>query len=379
MVTFTVVERDPSCRARTGILDLPHGAVRTPQFMPVGTNGTVKAIAHADLEDMGIGLILANTYHLYLRPGVEVIRAAGGLHRFMSWTRNVLTDSGGYQVFSLAPFRKIEPEGVEFRSHIDGARHFLTPEDVVDIQNALGSDVLMTLDVCTPPGIDRDRAIDALRTTSEWARRSKARMSEERSSASGSLFGIVQGNFFKDLRRRSAEEIASLDFPGIAIGGLSVGESFAQFEELLEYTSGFLPPDRPRYLMGVGTPDYLFAAVENGVDLFDCVFPTRIARNGAAFTRRGLVSLKKEARRLEFEPLERSCRCPTCLRYSRAYLRHLYKAKEILAPMLATRHNLHFLNELAREIRLSIQEGRFASFKRQFLSEYSAGEEDGNE
>ncbi len=370
MLKFSINAQDGKTSARTAILSLPHGDVPTPQFMPVGTNGTVKAITHALLEETGIGLILGNTYHLYLRPGLEVIQAAGGLHRFSSWTHNILTDSGGYQIFSLAPFRKIKEDGVSFRSHIDGSSHFLTPEAVIDIQQILGSDIMMTLDVCTPPGIDYRSAIEALEITSQWARRSVERSRDRYADSRGNLFGIVQGNFFEDLRARSAAEITELDLPGFAIGGLSVGESFRQFADMLAFTAPLLPHDKPRYLMGVGTPEYIFAAVENGIDLFDCVFPTRIARNGSVFTHNGVLNLKREDNRLSLRPLDEKCDCPVCKTYTRAYIRHLFKAKEILAAMLATHHNLYFMARLLDQIRQSIAEHRFLELKSSFLQAY---------
>ncbi len=369
---FTETSRDSSTKARTGLLELPHGAVETPAFMPVGTNGTVKAIMHSELERIGIGLILGNTYHLYLRPGMEVIRNAGGLHEFSSWNRNILTDSGGYQVFSLAPFRKIEREGVYFRSHIDGSYHRLTPESIVRIQQTLRSDIMMPLDVCTSPGITHTEALQALVTTTEWARRSREAWLERPEGYDGVLFGIIQGNFYKDLRTRSAEEILSLDLPGIAIGGLSVGESFQVFIEFLAHTAEPLPAEKPHYLMGIGTPEYILAAVEHGIDLFDCVFPTRIARNGMVFTRRGPLTLKRPANALATEPIEESCPCHCCRTYTRSYLRHLFKANEILGPMLATIHNLTFIQELIREIRDSIRHDEFASYKEAFLAEYGS-------
>lgn len=374
MLSFSITKLDSVSAARTGVLTLAHGTVHTPQFMPVGTNGTVKAISHAALEEIGIGLILGNTYHLYLRPGLEVIQAAGGLHRFSSWKHNILTDSGGYQIFSLAPFRRISGDGVRFKSHIDGSTHFLTPEAVVDIQLALGSDIMMALDVCTPPGIEYAKAVEALETTTDWARRGLARLRIADPEADANLFGIVQGNFFADLRSRSAEEIAALGLPGTAIGGLSVGESFSQFADMLSYTARLLPVEKPRYLMGVGTPQYVFAAVENGIDLFDCVFPTRIARNGSVFTHDGVLNLKREDNRLSSLPLDELCDCPVCRTYSRAYVRHLFKAREILAAMLATHHNLYFMNRLLEEIRANIADGTFSDFKRSFLARYQAVE-----
>jgi queuine tRNA-ribosyltransferase len=370
---FRVDRRDPATRARTGLLALGHGSVATPCFMPVGTNAGVKAVKHQALEDMGTNLILSNSYHLYLRPGAEVIRAAGGLHRFMSWRHNLLTDSGGFQVFSLAPFRRVDEEGVSFRSHLDGSSHRLTPESVVDFQILLGSDVLMPLDVCTGPGIGPAEARDAVRTTTRWLARSADRWSAAQTSMKGLLFGILQGNFFPDLRAESAEGILPLNLPGYAIGGLSVGEPEPLFLELLRTSAGLLPEDKPRYLMGVGTPDYILAAVEAGVDMFDCVLPTRVARNAAALTRRGLLSLKAERNRLDFQPIDPACRCPTCREHSRAYLRHLFKAREIQAAVLATHHNLHFMHTFMQEIRQAINDGRFADYKREFLAEYAGG------
>jgi len=339
--------------------------------MPVGTNATVKAISAEDLAEIGFEIILANTYHVFLRPGHEIVREAGGLHGFSGWRRNFLTDSGGYQVFSLAPFRKITDEGVKFRSHIDGANLFLSPEDVVDVQTALNSDIQMQLDVCTPWGADEREAKRALRLTTEWARRAKARWLERRESGyRGELFGIVQGNFFKELRVQSAEEILSFDLPGVAIGGLSVGEPHEVFAEHLAHVSALLPDGKPRYLMGIGTPEYILEAVENGIDLFDCVFPTRTARNGLLFSESGPLSIKKAQYERDFLPPDPRCGCRVCRSYSRAYLRHLYKSGEILYSMLATYHNLYFLNDLVRRIRYSIEHGQFADFKRGFLAAY---------
>lgn len=373
---FSITSSDTRTKARTGILELPHGTVETPRFMPVGTNGTVKAAAQATLEDMGFNLILSNTYHLYLRPGLEVIERAGGLHRFMSWNGNILTDSGGYQVFSLAPFNKITKEGVRFRSHLDGSLHLFTPEQVVEIQTTLGSDIMMTLDVCTAPEIEYPVALEALEITTDWARRSREHLARLPIQPPGSLFGIIQGNFYQDLRRRSAEEILALDLPGTAIGGLSVGEPRETFEEYLSYTASLLPKNKPRYLMGVGTPEYIFTAVENGIDLFDCVFPTRIARNAAAFTSHGIISLRNERHARSFEPIDARCGCRVCDRYSRAYLRHLFKTKEILAAMLATEHNLYFMNRLVDDIGEAIRAGHFPEFKQRFLSDYGRPEEE---
>jgi queuine tRNA-ribosyltransferase len=369
---FTPKNVDTESSARTGILHLHHGDVETPAFMPVGTQGTVKAISHRTLEEIGYTMILGNTYHLYIRPGTEVIENAGGLHSFSGWGGNILTDSGGYQVFSLARLRTIGSEGVRFQSHIDGAYHTFTPESVVDTQHTLGSDILMPLDVCTPPGIDKKDAVEALETTTEWARRSKSRL-RTYEGFYGRLFGIIQGNFFPDLRKRSAEEINGLDFPGIAVGGLSVGEEPARYHDFLALTAEFLPADKPRYVMGIGTPEYVLSAVENGIDIFDCVFPTRIARNSSVFTRRGVLSLKKEENLLDTGPIDPECTCPVCRRYSRSYLRHLFKVKEILGPMLATEHNLYFFHRFMKDVRDSIDRGNFARFKREFSSLYSEG------
>ena len=367
---FQQTAYDPACGARTGFVDLPHGRVRTPVFMPVGTNAAVKAVSKDSLEEIGFEIILANTYHLFLRPGHELIGDAGGLHGFTGWKGNFLTDSGGFQVFSLAPFRKILEEGVKFQSHIDGSKHLLTPELAVDVQTAFRSDVFMQLDVCTAYGCDEKEALKALRLTSAWAQRSKRRWLDTRGEFEGKLFGIVQGNFYKDLRRRSADDLVALDFPGLAIGGLSVGESFPVFEEFLAFTAELLPREKPRYVMGIGTPDYILAAVEHGVDMFDCVYPTRTARNGLLFTSYGPISIKQAQYTRDFTAPDPECSCRVCKEYSRAYLRHLYKNDEILFSMLASYHNLAFLHEFVHKIRYSIEERRFLDFKREFLSRY---------
>lgn len=369
---FTVRSRDPACRARAGVLALGHGAVQTPAFMPVGTNATVKAIRLEELEAMGTRLILSNSYHLYLRPGPEVIRACGGLHAFMAWDHNILTDSGGFQVFSLAPFRKVSERGVVFQSHLDGSRHELSPEDVVDVQRVLGSDILMPLDVCTAVGIGETEAGQAMELTTRWARRSQRRWQE--GVPCGQLFGIIQGNVFPALRLESTRQLLDLRLPGYAVGGLSVGEPFEVFQEILALVSAAIPEGFPRYLMGVGTPRYILEAIEQGIDLFDCVFPTRTARNAQAFTARGTQSLKRQALRLDTGPLDPDCPCGVCRRYTRAYLRHLFKTHEILAAMLTTYHNLFFLRRLVEDSREAIAAGRFAAFKRDFLALYESGE-----
>ena len=367
---FSENHSDSATRARTGTLTLAHGDVDTPVFMPVGTNATVKAIAHETLESMNTSLILGNTYHLYLRPGMDVIGDAGGLHRFMAWDRNILTDSGGYQVFSLSNLRKITSEGARFQSHIDGSTHMFTPELVVAAQETFGSDIAMPLDVCSPAGVARAEASEAMLLTVEWLSRSKARWENRPDDWRGSLFGIVQGNFFEDLRRQSADMTIEMELPGIAIGGLSVGESYETFSEVLELTASLLPADRPRYLMGIGTPDYILRAIECGIDMFDCVFPTRTARNGLLFSPSGPISIKHVSNARVFEPVDEACGCTACRRYTRAYLRHLFKAKEIFGIMLATEHNIRFLLDLVEKARKAIANGRFSTFKRATLSRY---------
>jgi queuine tRNA-ribosyltransferase len=372
MGCFTIHHADSSCRARTGTLGLPHGKVSTPVFMPVGTNGTVKALTKNDLEEIGFEIILSNTYHLYLRPGTGVIGAAGDLHHFMNWKKNILTDSGGFQVFSLAPIRKISPQGVLFQSHIDGSRHFFSPEGVVEIQTILGSDIQMALDICTGWGTSRKDSETALDITTDWLGRAKKTWESKRDNEGygGLLFGIVQGNFFPDLRKQSAELTAAADTPGIAIGGLSVGEPPEVFSEVLGLTAALLPEKKPRYVMGIGTPEYILEAIEQGIDMFDCVLPTREGRNGRVFTHRGPLSLKKAENRLDFQPIDEKCECRVCREYSRAYLRHLFKTQEILCSMLASYHNLYFLHDLVKNARRAVEEDRFMAFKKEFLSHY---------
>jgi queuine tRNA-ribosyltransferase len=328
--------------------------------MPVGTAATIKAARAEEVSAMGYAIMLSNTYHLVLRPGLEVIARAGGLHRFMNWKANILTDSGGFQVFSLSRSRKITEEGVAFNSHIDGSRAIFTPESVVDAQTVFGSDVMMQLDVCSPWGVSEEDAEEALAVTGRWAARSKAAWEER--GRPGALFGIVQGGFSKKLREKAVAELAALDLPGYALGGLSVGEPFEVFSELTAFSAPLLPAGKPRYLMGIGTPDYILEAVRAGIDLFDCVFPTRTARNGLLFSSSGYVSIKREEHKLDQGPIDPECRCATCASYSRSYLRHLYKSGEILYSMLATHHNLRFLADFVDSIRVSIVEGRFMEF-----------------
>jgi queuine tRNA-ribosyltransferase len=362
---FSVLQTDRSSHARLGQITTPHGQIATPAFAPVGTQATVKALDPRDLHELGAELILSNTYHLYLRPGADVVAELGGLHRFMGWDGPILTDSGGFQVFSLAGRRASGDEGVLFRSHIDGSQHLFTPELVMRVQEQLGADIVMCLDECAEP---HDRAYNeqALARTHAWA----ARCLAAHSRADQALFGIVQGGIWADLRQQSAETLTALDFPGYAIGGLSVGESKAEMHAMLEVTAPLLPADRPRYLMGVGAPEDLVEGVARGIDLFDCVLPTRLARNAALFTRQGRINLRNARFERDPAPAEAGCGCYTCRQFSLAYLHHLFKAKELLGYRLATIHNVHFLLELMREIRSAIAEGRFAAMKEEFLAGY---------
>ncbi|MDY4209971.1 MAG: tRNA guanosine(34) transglycosylase Tgt [Treponema sp.] len=372
---FDIIHKDASSKARTGICRLPHGDVRTPVFMPVGTNATVKAITKDDLEEIGFEIILANTYHLYLRPGADLIMEAGGLHGFSKWNKNFLTDSGGFQVFSLSKLRKITAEGARFQSNIDGSYHLFTPENVVDTQVKFNSDIQMQLDVCSGWGVTKKEAIDSLKVTSDWLLRAKKRWEEKQNDGyKGMLFPIVQGNFFEDLRKQSAEFVSSLDMPGIAIGGLSVGEPQEEFLKFLSYTAGCLPENKIKYVMGIGTPDYILEAISNGIDMFDCVLPTRNARNGSYFTHDGMLSIKQERFAHDFSPVDKECNCKVCRNYSRSYLRHLFKSQEILSSMLASYHNLYFLNNLVKEARDAINNDRFEEYKKFFLTRFKAGE-----
>lgn len=366
-VTYELLKTDSRTKARRGIVHTPHGDIQTPVFMPVGTQATVKAMRPEQVKEMGANIILSNTYHLYLRPGHELIKEAGGLHKFMNWDKAILTDSGGFQVFSLGKLRKITEEGVKFQSHIDGSRHMLTPEKAIEIQNALGSDIMMAFDECAPYPADRKYVKDSLERTTRWLKRCKAAHKDiERQS----LFGIMQGGMYKDLRKQSAEEIVELDLPGYAIGGLSVGEPKDLMLEVLDDCVDYLPQEKARYLMGVGSPDYLFEGVERGVDMFDCVLPTRIARHGLAMTSHGRVNIKNAKFEKDFAPLDAECDCYTCKNYSKAYLRHLFKADEMLSAMLLSNHNLHFLLKMMENIRTAIEENRFLEFKKEFYDQY---------
>lgn len=372
---FNILHKNKNSKARTGVLSLSHGTVQTPVFMPVGTNATVKAITKDDLEEIGFEIILANTYHLYLRPGPDLIKEAGGLHGFSKWNRNFLTDSGGFQVFSLSKLRKISDQGARFQSNIDGSYHMFTPENVVETQAKFNSDIQMQLDVCSGWGVDRKEAVEALRITSDWLLRAKKAWEEEQGKGyKGILFPIVQGNFFEDLRKQSAEFVASLDFPGIAIGGLSVGEPKEEYSKFLSYTVSCLPEDKPKYVMGIGTPDYILDAIANGIDMFDCVLPTRNARNGSYFTHDGMLSIKQERFIHDFGPIDKECNCKVCKNYSRSYLRHIFKSQEILSSMLASYHNLYFLHNLVKEAREAINNDRFEEYREVFLKRFKAGE-----
>ncbi len=368
--SFELIKTSTDSRARLGRMTTAHGEVRTPVFMPVGTQGTVKAMAPDRLEEAGAEIILGNTYHLYLRPGHDLIRGHGGLHRFMNWDRPILTDSGGFQIFSLGPLRKITEEGVRFQSHIDGSKHFLSPEKAVEIQQALGSDIMMCLDDCTPYPADRACTEKSMALTHRWAKRCRVAKTGEGQA----LFGIVQGGLYRDLRRASVEALAEIGFDGYAIGGLSVGEPKALMLETLEATAPLLPAGRARYLMGVGTPEDIVEGVHHGIDMFDCVMPTRCARNGLLFTNHGKVVIKNARYRTDQAPLDETCDCYTCRNFSRAYLRHLFIAREILALLLNTIHNVRFYLALMERIRTAIAGGAFEDFRRSFRDGRAEGD-----
>jgi queuine tRNA-ribosyltransferase len=373
--SFEVAKTDPS-GARRGRLTTPHGTVETPFFMPVGTQASVKALTQEALEELGAEIILANTYHLYLRPGHELVRKLGGLHRFMSWPRAILTDSGGYQVFSLSELRKMTDEGVRFRSHLDGSEHLLTPEKAAEIQLALGSDIAMVLDECIETPAPRDKAEVALKRTTGWARRARIHF-QECARRNGNLsqwqFGIVQGATFADLRRESARQLLDLDFPGYAVGGLAVGEPHETTCEMTAEVTALLPKDRPRYLMGVGRPEQLADYVGLGIDMMDCVLPTRAARHACLYTSEGRVLIKNARYAQDQGPIDPKCTCSVCRRYSRAYLRHLFAAGELTAAILATHHNVHFYLDIMRQIREAIEFGNLANFSSDMHARYAVG------
>ncbi|HTP04690.1 MAG TPA: tRNA guanosine(34) transglycosylase Tgt [Nitrospirota bacterium] len=363
--SFSLIKKDNVSSARLGKITTDHGKIDTPVFMPVGTQATVKTLSPDDLVSIGAEIILSNTYHLFLRPGHELIKELGGLHRFMGWERPVLTDSGGFQVFSLAELRKITEEGVTFQSHIDGgAKHFVTPEYAIEIQEALGADIIMTFDECVPFPATHDYARESLERTLRWAKRCR----DAKKSIDQALFGIVQGGMYPELRKRSAEALVDVGFDGYAVGGLSVGETKPVMYEMIETSVPSLPEDKPRYLMGVGTPEDLVEGVERGIDMFDCVMPTRNARNGTFFTSFGKVVIRNAQYEGAKQPIDQECGCYTCRNFTRAYLRHLFNAGEVLALRLGTIHNLYFYLDLMRNVRSSIEQGTFQEFKKRFLA-----------
>ncbi len=368
---FQVMHRDAASRARAGVLSLAHGTVATPVFMPVASQGTVKALDPDDLKTIGAQMLLSNAYHLYLQPGIPVIEKMGGLHKYMAWERPILTDSGGYQVFSLANLRKVNEEGVAFRSHIDGSEHLLTPELAVKYQEGIGSDIAMVLDECAPHDSPREHTIEAMERTHRWA----ARCLKAGTKNDQYLFAIVQGGMFPDLRRQSAAYLAALDFPGYAIGGLSLGEAKQTTAGMIDAVIPLLPENRPRYLMGVGSPEDLIAGVQQGIDMFDCALPTRVARNGALFTRNGRINIRNAVYRDMAVPVDTECECYTCRTFSASYLHHLFSAKELLAYRLSTIHNLTFIVRLMSEIRAALVQGTFQDYRQQFLSRYQATDE----
>lgn len=367
MFKFTLEKKSSQCKARTGTIETNHGVIKTPVFMPVGTRATVKAMNNDELKSIGSQIILSNTYHLYLKPGQEIIRKADGLHKFMNWDKPILTDSGGFQVFSLSKTRKITEEGVQFRSHIDGSKHFISPEKSMEIQNDLGSDIMMAFDECVPYPASYEYTEDSMKRTLRWLKRCK---DYHKNTDKQNLFGIIQGGMYKDLREYSAKNTIDFDLPGYAIGGLSVGEPRDLMIDLLDFTTDFMPENKPRYLMGVGTPDYLFEAVEHGVDMCDCVLPTRIARNGTALTSKGKLVVKNAKYKDDFSPLDENCDCYACKNHTRAYIRHLLNLDEILGARLLSIHNLRFLIKLMENIRKSIEEDRYLEFKDEFYRNY---------
>lgn len=368
-IKFEILHECKQTRARVGRLTTPHGVVNTPVFMPVGTQATVKAVPPRDLKEIGAEIILGNTYHLYLRPGHDLVEEAGGLHQFMNWDGSILTDSGGFQVFSLSSLNRISEEGVLFHSHIDGSRHFFSPERAIAIENALGADIIMAFDECTPYPCEHSYAKEAMERTHRWAMRSKQAHKRPDTQA---LFGIIQGSTYADLRQESAKLLVDLDFPGYGIGGLSTGEPKPLMYEMLEVTVPLIPKDKPRYLMGVGSPDCLMEGTIRGVDMFDCVLPTRVARNGTAFTSQGRVVIRNATYARDFSPLDPNCDCYACRNFTRAYLRHLIKAQEILAYQLLSIHNLRYLISIMQGLRQAILEDRTLEYVRSVLSSYDS-------
>ncbi len=366
-ITYELLHQDKNSGARRGVIHTPHGDIQTPVFMPVGTQATVKSLTPEELKEIGAQIILSNTYHLYLRPGHELVKEAGGLHQFMRWDRPILTDCGGFQVFSLSDLRTISEEGVEFKSHLDGSKHFLSPEKVMEIEEALGADIIMAFDECVEYPASYEYTKNSMERTTRWAKRCKE---AHKTVDKQGLFGIIQGGFYKDLRLQSAKDLIALDFPGYAIGGISVGEPKEEFLDILHYTAPLMPENKPRYLMGVGTPDYLIEAALAGIDMCDCVLPTRIARNGTAMTWNGKVVVRNATYERDFTPLDPECDCYTCKNYTRAYIRHLVKTKEILGVRLLSMHNLYFLTKLMERVRIEIEQDNLENFKNQFYQKY---------
>lgn len=373
MLKFSVVKKSGNSKARAGFFETDHGIVETPVFMPVGTQGTVKAVNQKTLEEIKAQIVLSNTYHLYLRPGTEVLEKAGGLHKFMNWQKPILTDSGGFQVFSLSDLRKVKEDGVEFKSHLDGSLHFFTPEKVVGIQRSIGSDIMMVLDECTPYPCEYDYAAGSVKLTSEWAEMSKEAFEKSKPfyNYKQFVFGIIQGSVYKDLREKSSVEIIKNDFDGYAIGGLAVGEPVDVMYDIVDFTTDLMPEDKPRYLMGVGRPENLLEAIDRGVDMFDCVMPTRNGRNAYLFTSKGVLSMRNAKYKDDFSLIDDECDCYTCRNYTRAYLRHLFVAGEILALELASIHNLFFYIKLMRTSREKIIEGTFREWKDDIVNKIS--------
>lgn len=373
---FRLLHKDKGSAARSGTLSTPHGEINTPVFMPVGTQATVKALSGDDLVSCDAEIILGNTYHLYLRPGLDVIAKAGGLHKFMGWDRPILTDSGGYQVFSLAELRKLSENGAEFSSHIDGSKHILTPEKVIDIQKILGSDIMMLFDECVHYPAAKDYVEKSLELTTRWARRSKEHIEKTGNDKKQLMFGIVQGSTYPDLRKRAAQDLLSIGFDGYAIGGVSVGEPSELIYEIAEYTAAMLPEDKPRYLMGVGMPEDILEAISRGCDMFDCVVPTRNGRNGQAFTLDGDIQLRNARYKEDFRPIDPSCDCFACRTHTRSYIRHLFNTEEILGLRLVSLHNIHFYVRLIKLSRSAIAEDRFTAFKNEFVARYNSNNKD---
>ncbi len=366
-ITYELLHIDKNSGARRGVIHTPHGDIQTPIFMPVGTQATVKSMSPEELKDeINAQIILANTYHLYLRPGADLIKEAGGLHKFMNWDKPILTDSGGFQVFSLSALRKINEEGVSFNSHLDGSKHLFTPESVMETEEALGADIIMAFDECCPYPSSYDYTKMSMERTSRWAKRCK----DAHKTENQGLFGIIQGGFFKDLRKKSVEDLIELDFPGYAIGGISVGEPKEQFLDILRYTTPLMPANKPRYLMGVGSPDYLMEAALAGIDMCDCVLPTRLARHGTALTSKGKVVVRNAEYERDWTPLDEECECYTCRNYTKAYIRHLVKTNEIFGIRLLSMHNLRFLTKLMERIRKEIENDNLLSYREKFYEKY---------